>query len=235
MTRVPAHHDRRGAIVHRHVVQVVVLGAVAVGAFLGTRIAARHLEAERRADAEQWFIRGQQAFSSGKLDEAIGDFRRASLTRPDHEPYVLRLADALTRGGQAQVAQRAHARNALAAAELVAMSDELPDTVAAHVEVGDLFAAAHDVPAALGEYLRALQRDPRNEAARVGAGRAAFQLKNYQTARQYLLGAGSRADERLGEVADLVLTLDPLAAAGADAGAAARKDSAGCFRPAARL
>jgi tetratricopeptide (TPR) repeat protein len=101
-----------------------------------------------------------------------------------------------------------------ALSELVALATDLPDDAAAHVEVGQLFAAAGDSGHALDQFQRALRLAPDSGAALAGAGRAAFQFGDYPLARKYLRRApedmqGVR-DER--EIVDLVLSSDPLAA-----------------------
>ena len=106
-----------------------------------------------------------------------------------------------------------HGEDKLARAELLAASDNLPDTAAAHVEAGSLFAAAGDSSAAREHYSLALSIEPGNPAALLGAGRSAFDVKDFGAARRFLRAARlDTADERKLQISELVLTLDPLAA-----------------------
>ena len=75
----------------------------------------------------------------------------------------------------------------------MALSTDLPDDAAAHVEVGQLFATAGDSGHALDQFQRALRLAPRSGAALAGAGQAAFQLGDYLLARTYLRQRAGRA------------------------------------------
>ena len=101
-----------------------------------------------------------------------------------------------------------------ALSETVALSTDLPDDAAAHVEVGQLFALAGDSNRALDQFQRAVRLAPNNGAALAGAGEAAFQAGDYLLARTYLRKApddmGRVTETR--ELVDLVLSSDPLAA-----------------------
>jgi len=104
-----------------------------------------------------------------------------------------------------------HGDDRLARAELLAASNDLPDTAPAHVDLGALFAAAGDPSSAREHFSRALQLEPGNRAAELGAGRAAFESKDYLATRQLLRGLQlTTVDERHLQVAELVLSLDPL-------------------------
>jgi len=105
-----------------------------------------------------------------------------------------------------------HGDEGLARAELLAASNDLPDTAPAHVELGELFAAAGDPSSAREHFSRALQFEPGSRAAQLGSGRAAFELQDYVTTRQHLRGLQlDAADQRKLQVAELVMSLDPLA------------------------
>jgi tetratricopeptide (TPR) repeat protein len=95
----------------------------------------------------------------------------------------------------------------------VALSADLPDDPALHVQVGLLFSRAGDGQHALQQFQRALQLSPANAAGLAGAGQAAFQLGDYALARKYLLSAPATAEgvKETRELVDLVLSYDPLA------------------------
>lgn len=100
-----------------------------------------------------------------------------------------------------------------ALSELLVLSANLPDVGEAQRQIGRLFLEAGDPPRALDHFARALRLDPRDSDARRGAGEAAFAAGDYARARSYLRAAGALPARvaRLSEVADTVLTSDPLA------------------------
>ncbi len=94
------------------------------------------------------------------------------------------------------------------------MEANLPDDVAVQVQVGRLYLDAGDPRRALAHFSSALDVEPQNGAALAGAGESAFELADYASASRYL-AAAPEDDERvadLRELADLVLSADPLAA-----------------------
>jgi tetratricopeptide (TPR) repeat protein len=99
-----------------------------------------------------------------------------------------------------------------ALAETVALAAHLPDTTAAHLELGDLFSQVDDAANALQNYSWVLRREPGNQIALWGAGEAAFKTGNYRQAKRLLnslVEPSSKAKEML-ETANLVLQSDPL-------------------------
>jgi len=101
-----------------------------------------------------------------------------------------------------------------AQAELLALSSDLPDDVAHHVEVAQLFAQSDDATHALEEFRRALGLDPGNDVALAGAGLASFQLGQYRLAQGYLRRAAPTTDDvrETRALVDLVVASDPWAA-----------------------
>ncbi len=103
-----------------------------------------------------------------------------------------------------------------AQSELIALAADLPRDPALHVHVARLFVEAGEYRRALEQYRAALQLDPREVTALVGAGEAAFHLERYRDAQRYLQRAVSqnpqnqRASELLSLVT-LVRELDPFA------------------------
>lgn len=106
-----------------------------------------------------------------------------------------------------------HDQTSRALAELLAMAADLPDDAAAHVRVGQLLARAGDAREALNQFERALRLAPADRPALAGAGTAAFALGQFLRARDYLRRVPGAIDDvaRTRDIADLVLTADPLA------------------------
>jgi tetratricopeptide (TPR) repeat protein len=103
-----------------------------------------------------------------------------------------------------------------ALSELLILDSDIPDTVEAHNEVGQMFFEAGDPQRALAQFARTLQLHEKNDDALKGAGRAAFVLGNYDAAFRYLqsavtIGGDSGDIADLFEVTKLVLSQDPLA------------------------
>jgi Tfp pilus assembly protein PilF len=106
-----------------------------------------------------------------------------------------------------------HDQAGRALSELLAMAADLPDDVAEHVRVGQLFARAGDARQALSQYQRALHVAPDDGTALAGAGTSAFAVGDYVSARNYLRRAPDDVDHvmRTREIVDLVFSSDPLA------------------------
>jgi len=101
-----------------------------------------------------------------------------------------------------------------AESELVALSTDLPDTLASHLEVGGLFRAIGNQRRALDQYQQALRLSPANPTALAGAGRAAFATGDYTQAQGYLRDLANPPGDlvEVRALVNLVLTKDPLAA-----------------------
>jgi tetratricopeptide (TPR) repeat protein len=272
------NQDERSNLIHREILQLVLLIAVAVAAFFVTRaIAANNRDMSVR-DAAEWYQRGLGQLDAGHADDATDSFRRATVKHRNEKRYVLALARALASTRQYEAARSAllalresapedpdinlqlarlaadrqdvtealrYYHNALyapwtteqadtrrrvrlelihfllthdqvnrALSETVALSTDLPDDAAAHVEVGQLLASAGDSNRALDQFQRALRLAPDNGDALAGAGQAAFQTGDYRLARTYLRKAPDDMDRvtETRELVDLVLSSDPLAA-----------------------
>ncbi len=106
-----------------------------------------------------------------------------------------------------------HGQPSRAVSELLALSSDMPDETALHLEVAQLFVTANDDAHALEQFQRALVLAPDNRAAIAGAGTAAFRQGDYALARSYFRrlpdDAGDARTTR--ELVDLVLSRDPLA------------------------
>jgi len=272
-----ADHAEQAALIHREVLQLIILMLVAVAGFFVTRAVAANNRAMSLRDAAAWYTRGQQALQAGRVDAAIQAFRRATLRNRYNKEYVLALARALAANHDDDSARSvllalresapenvdinlelarlaAHRqdvtealrfyRNALyapwapelqdtrrsvrlelirfllthdqsdrALSELLAVASDLPDDLAAHVQVGQLFAGAGDYAHSLDQFRRALHLDGGNAQALTGAGESAFHLGQYAVALAYFRRAPDTFDDVAAsrEVAERVLADDPLA------------------------
>ena len=267
----------RARLVHKEIIQLLFLMALAAGAFVLTRSLASSTRTMSARDAAEWHARGQQEMRAGHVEPAIEAFRRATVKERGNKTYALALANALAAarqgeaarsallvlresspedadinvelarlaaarqdvteavryydsalyapwpGGQADARRRfrvelirfllAHQQTSRALSELVAASADLPDTLAAHLEIAHLFAQAGDYSNALDHFTRALRVDTDDADARAGAGEAAFNLGNYALARRYLRGLRAAADsvKEMQQIAELIISTDPLA------------------------
>jgi tetratricopeptide (TPR) repeat protein len=107
-----------------------------------------------------------------------------------------------------------HGHRDEALAELTALSAETPDNAALRTQVANLFAEIDDNAVALREYERSLRLNPKQPQAWLDAGKAAFNLGDYRTARSDLSRAlaqnrGNPEADRLLALTDHVLQLDP--------------------------
>src|SRR3954454_15193592 len=79
VTSVPNDTDSRSALIHREMIQLVLLIVVAVAAFVVTRAVAASNRDMSVRDAAEWFERGQRDLAAGHLDEAVEALRRATV------------------------------------------------------------------------------------------------------------------------------------------------------------
>jgi tetratricopeptide (TPR) repeat protein len=105
--------------------------------------------------------------------------------------------------------------NAQAQSELIALAANVEEDPTQHKRIADLFFRAGDYEHALAEYRVTLKSDPHDAVALAGAGQAAFQLRHYDIARDYLrsASAGNSLNVNLAgqlKEAELILQLDPL-------------------------
>lgn len=122
-------------------------------------------------------------------------------------------ADARRRAVRMELIQflLSHQQRERALSELLALSTTVPDDPASHNEVGRLFLLAGEPRRGLDQFQRSLQLDAANEAARSGAGEAAFDAGDYAAAIRYLNDAASGSKSHdLRTVAELVIGRDPL-------------------------
>jgi len=138
--------SERAAFIHREFLQLLALMLAAVAAFFLTRAVAANNRDMNLRDAAEWFRRGQQALASGRIDEAVDDFRRATARNRTEKPYVLALARALARGHDQETARGV----------LLALREATPEDPEINVELARLAAERQDVSEALHFYRNAL-------------------------------------------------------------------------------
>jgi Tfp pilus assembly protein PilF len=90
-----------------------------------------------------------------------------------------------------------------AESQLIILSDNLPEDPALHTRVADLYSRVHDDRRALAQYREAIRLNPAYFPAIEGAGKAAFRVGDYRTARAYLSRA-THIDESDSEARNLL-------------------------------
>jgi len=108
-----------------------------------------------------------------------------------------------------------HQQRTMALSELLILEIELPPSAAAHVEAARFFLEAGDTQHALKNYAEAVELDKNNVDALTEAGEAAFRLRDYPKADQYLkaaleLNPAPQKTRQLLSVTEMVLSDDPL-------------------------
>lgn len=132
--------------VHREIVQLVVLIAVAVVAFALTRAVAASNHDTNLRDAADWYAQGQRQIQVGDLDAAVAAFRRAAVKNPGARQYMLALARALA----------GKRLDAEARSTLVALRESSPEDAEVNIELARLAAVRQDVTEAVRYYHNAL-------------------------------------------------------------------------------
>ncbi|MGE0364025.1 MAG: tetratricopeptide repeat protein [Vicinamibacterales bacterium] len=133
-------------LVHRELVLLVVLTAIAGAAYLGTRVAAAGAQARVRHDAARWYERGRDRLDAGAATDAVEPLRRAVARDPEQWEYGRTLADALA----------ASARPDLARQTLLRWRLRRPDDVEVSTQLARLEARQGEADAAVAYYENAL-------------------------------------------------------------------------------
>ncbi len=120
--------------------------AIAIAAFFATRAVATSNRETGLRDAVEWYRRGQLARAGGHLDEAVDDFRRATVRNRANAGYVLSLARALALKRDLEGARAA----------LLSLRDTAPEDPEVNLELARLAADGSDVDAATRFYHNAL-------------------------------------------------------------------------------
>ena len=101
---------------------------------------------------------------------------------------------------------------AQADSELIALAANLGNRPQQHTQAGQLFLQAQDNERALAQFRTALAGNRHDVTAMAGAGNAAFAMRQYTVAEQYLrraAAAGNKASQPQLKLAELVLHMDP--------------------------
>ena len=138
--------DGRVDLIHREILQLCLLIAVAVAAFFLTRAVAASNHNLSLRDGSEWYERGEQALQTGRVGDAIDSFRRAAVRNRGERRYVLALARALELKGDTEAARAA----------LLALRESAPEDAEINLEVARLAAQRRDVTEALRYYHSAL-------------------------------------------------------------------------------
>lgn len=133
-------------LIHRELIQLAMLAAIAVVAFFVTRAAAAYNRERTQGDAAAWHRRGQDELTSGHVDAALEAFRRAAVKNRGEKTYALALARALAAQGQHEAARRA----------TLALRESAPEDPQINLELARLAAGRHDVTESLRYYRNAL-------------------------------------------------------------------------------
>ena len=127
-------------------IQLAVLIAAAVVAFVLTRAVAAANRQTGLRDAEEWYRRGREAVAAGRAGDGVQAFRRASARRPGERTYALALARALGSAGNPTAARQT----------LLVLRESGPEDAEVNLELARLAAAQSDVSEALRFYYNAL-------------------------------------------------------------------------------
>jgi tetratricopeptide (TPR) repeat protein len=134
--------EARSNLIHREILQIVLLIALAIAAFFVTRaIAASNRQMSLR-DAAEWYQRGQHQLEAGNADDAIESFRRATVKNRTEKRYVLALARALALKHQDDAARSA----------LLALRESAPEDTDINIQLARLAADRRDVTEAIRYY-----------------------------------------------------------------------------------
>jgi Flp pilus assembly protein TadD len=138
--------ERPFRFIHRDIVILLALCALAIVAFLLTRDAAASNRALFLRDAAVWYDTGLRALDEGRAADAVQALRRATNMSGDDQEYRLTLAQALAVSGQDELAR----------GELLALRDLSPEDPGINVELARLEARGTDLEAAQRYYEYAL-------------------------------------------------------------------------------
>ena len=133
-------------IVHREVVLLVVLSALAVAVFVLTQAAAAGNRAQQELDAAAWFERGREALGNHATGEAVVALRRAATRQPDDWTYARTLAEALAADGRSDQSRQL----------LLRWRARQPDDADVNTHLARLEVASGNHDAAVGFYESAL-------------------------------------------------------------------------------
>jgi tetratricopeptide (TPR) repeat protein len=134
--------EARSNLIHREILQIVLVIAVAIVAFFVTRAIATNNREMSLRDAAEWYQRGQHQLEAGHADDAIESFRRATVKNRTEKRYVLALAHALALTHQGDAARSA----------LLALRESAPEDTDINIQLARLAADRQDVTEAIRYY-----------------------------------------------------------------------------------
>jgi tetratricopeptide (TPR) repeat protein len=138
--------ERSSRIVHRDILLLVLLSAIAVALFLFTRaMAAKEREMDARV-AAAWFAKGEEQVRTGDMRSALDFFRKAASGDRDNRTYMLALADALAATGHSEEARQA----------LLRLRESSPENAEINLYLARLGAKRGDVAEAIRYYHNSL-------------------------------------------------------------------------------
>jgi predicted Zn-dependent protease len=133
-------------IVHRDILLLVLLSAIAVAVFLFTRaMAGKEREVDARV-AAVWFTEGEKQARAGDVEKAIDSFRKATSRDRDNRVYGLALANALAAAGHNEEARQA----------LLRLRESSPENAEINLYLARLASKRGDVAEAVRYYHNAL-------------------------------------------------------------------------------
>lgn len=134
------------ALIHREMLQLIALAVIAVAAFFLTRAVATNNRESSLRNAAEWYRRGEQALESGRIDDAIAAFRRASVKSRNNKVYNVALARSLTIKGDRDSAR----------AILLTLRESAPEDASINLQLARIARDRQDVTEALRFYHDAL-------------------------------------------------------------------------------
>jgi tetratricopeptide (TPR) repeat protein len=136
----------RLAVIHREMLQLVVLAVIAIAAFFLTRAVATNNRESSLRTAAEWYRRGEQELESGRIDDAIAAFRRANVKSRNNKVYSVALARSLTIKGDRDSAR----------AILLTLRESAPEDASINLQLARIARDRQDVTEALRFYHDAL-------------------------------------------------------------------------------
>jgi Flp pilus assembly protein TadD len=185
------------ALIHREMIQLAALIAVAVVAFFLTKALAASNRDLNVRNAAEWYARGEQFVRSDRIDDAIGAFRRATVRNRNDRTYVIALAQALMLKHDDDAARGV----------LLRLRESAPEDGQINLDLARVAAARRDVTEAMRFYHEALYAPWPTDQVRQRRGVRVelirFLLTHNQSARaeaELLAAAADSPDDRVHHV-----------------------------------
>lgn len=133
-------------LIRREIILLILLLALAVIAYLGTRALANSNRSLKEKIAATWFREGQRELRQGRANDAVAAFRKAAVNDYTSRVYLLSLATAL------QAAQRSSEARDL----LLQVREAIPENPGVNLALARISASQRNVSEALRYYHNAL-------------------------------------------------------------------------------